>query len=206
MYTFTCKSVEDHGHCTTVEFVTADNNSQLSLFIYAGDQVPAVGDEIVLAYPPSAPGDLPADPPVVSHPPNTVAQDIPSQVGEAATDEQHAAGDVEEGQEESHSVGLGTSGDGAGALLPATQVNELLPAGVGGLDGVAPLPVVADTEVHQESTESPPLGIAPLGVNVAQEPVNPGDLQVNLGAVENTALSSGDALLSAEALGSTAAQ
>lgn len=210
MYTFTCTNVEDHGHCTTADFETADKNSRLHLYIYAGDPVPIIGDRCFVgglaAMSMLAPVNPPASAPVPSNPLPAVLEHVPSEEGEATANHQDTGADVQPGEGENHLVSLGSGGDSAGTTLAGAQVNELLAAGVGALDSIASLPMVADTEVHEEGTEPAALGVAPLGINTSQEFVNLGDLQVNLSAVDAVALGDGETLLPPEVLGGTTGQ
>lgn len=132
MFRFRCTTVEDHGHCAVAQFVTADNNSKLSLYIYAGDVIPDVGDPLLIPW----------------------------------------------SQSDHGSVDLGTDGRSAGAALGGTSLEELLPAGISGVDGVASLPVVADPEVHEEGEGAPAVGVIPLSVDISEKPVDAGDIQV----------------------------
>lgn len=76
MYAFKCKDVIDHGHCSTTLFETEDGNSRMTLYIYKGHRVPAVGETVQVELASTAP-DEGAAPVAPLHVPTTVAS-VPS--------------------------------------------------------------------------------------------------------------------------------
>lgn len=104
----------------------------------------------------------------------------------------------------SHSIDVWPSGYRPSAALFFSEFDELFAARIGGLNGIALLAMVADTEVPQKARETPALRIAPLLVNILQEAVDLRDLQVDLLAGQCRPFCRGEPLLPPEALCSAA--